>query len=204
MAPGRPTTSRVLATARPAPYSGRDSGDEMPLPRGPRFPTYADARPPASKDRPVLGVGSRVLVTSGNGRSDHVTLTDDSGTSMLGTVASGVEVEIVAWRPRRGGDTRYRVVTTRDRVEGWLGAASLQPRQLPPPPKPVLKPVLKPAPKPAAGPMGQAAARAEAPSPGARCCARQHACAATRRPHVSLVDSTLHSTRCSTPGCWLL
>ena len=101
----------------------------------------------------MLGVGSRVLVTSGNGRSDHVTLTDDSGTSMLGTVASGVEVEIVAWRPRRGGDTRYRVVTTRDRVEGWLGAASLQPRQLPPAPKPVLKPVLKPAPKPAPKPV---------------------------------------------------
>ena len=91
----------------------------------------------------MLGVGSRVLVTSGNGRSDQVTLTDDSGTSQLATVASGAEVEIVAWRPRRGGDTRYRVVTTNDRIEGWLGAASLQPRQLPPAPKPVVtKPVL--------------------------------------------------------------
>src|SRR5262245_46969785 len=108
----------------------------MPVPRGPRFPTYTDVRPPSSKDRPVLGVGSRVTVISGNGRSDRVTLTDDSGTSMLATVAHGVEVEIVAWRPRRGGDTRYRVVTTGDRVEGWLGAASLQPRQRPPEPKP--------------------------------------------------------------------
>lgn len=84
----------------------------------------------------MLGVGSRVTVISGDVRSDRVTLTDDSGTSMLATVAHGVEVEILAWRPRRGGDTRYRVVTTGDRVEGWLGAASLQARQLPPAPKP--------------------------------------------------------------------
>jgi hypothetical protein len=116
----------------------------MPLPRGPRFPTFAGMRPPTSKDRPVLGIGTRVLVTSGGNRSDRVTLTDDSGTSPLGTVAHGVEVEIVAWRPRRGGDTRYRVVTTGDRVEGWLGAASLQPRQPPPaPPKPIItKPII--------------------------------------------------------------
>ena len=82
----------------------------------------------------MLGIGTRVLVTSGSGRSDRVTLTDDSGTSTLGTVPDGVEVEIVAWRPRRGGDTRYRVVTTGDRVEGWLGAGSLKPRPAPPPP----------------------------------------------------------------------
>src|SRR5262245_49376845 len=108
----------------------------MPVPRGPRFPTYTDVRPPSPKDRPVLGVGSRVTVISGNGRSDRVTLTDDSGTSMLATVAHGVEVEIVAWRPGRGGDTRYRVCTTGDRVEGWLAAGSLQPRRLAPAPKP--------------------------------------------------------------------
>jgi hypothetical protein len=57
-----------------------------------------------------------------------VTLTDDSGTNVLATVADGVEVEILAWLPRRGGDTRYRVTPTGGGVEGWLGAASLQPR----------------------------------------------------------------------------
>ena len=112
----------------------------MPIPRGPRLPTFIDVRPPSSKGRPVLGVGSRVTVVSRNGRSDHVTLTDDSGTGMLATIAPGVEVEIVAWRPGRGGDTRYRVVTTGDRVEGWLGAASLQPRQIVPEPRPAALP----------------------------------------------------------------
>src|SRR5262245_58147797 len=108
----------------------------MPIPRGPRLPRFTVVRPPSSKDRPVLGVGSRATVVSRNGQSDHVTLTDDSGSGVLATIAHGVEVEIVAWRPGRGGDTRYRVATTGDRVEGWLGAASLQPRQKPPEPRP--------------------------------------------------------------------
>lgn len=101
----------------------------MPLPRGPRFPTFGGvAPPPTTKDRPVLAVGWRVLVSCRNGGSDHVTLTDESGTSAVATVADGVEVEILAWRPRRGGDTRYRVVSTNGGVEGWLGGASLQAR----------------------------------------------------------------------------
>jgi len=119
----------------------------------------------------VLGVGSRVVVTSGNGRSDRVTLTDDSGTSMLATVASGVEVEIVAWRPRRGGDRRYRVVTTSDRIEGWLGAASLQPRQLPPAPKSVaaaVPPRLVAPTRPAARPSAAMPASAKRTRKGAR------------------------------------
>jgi hypothetical protein len=57
--------------------------------------------------------------------------------SALGTVSCGIEVEIVAWRPRRGGDTRYRVVPTTGGIEGWLGAANLQPRPFVPPPRPV-------------------------------------------------------------------
>ncbi len=109
----------------------------MPLPRGPRFPTFAGAvRPqPTGKDRTVLGVGSRVLVTSRSGGSGRVTLTDDNGTTALTTIATGVEVEILAWRPRRGGDTRYRVVLTTGGVEGWVGAESLRPH----PPAPVPK-----------------------------------------------------------------
>jgi len=97
----------------------------MPLPRGPRSSAFA-ATPKAP---PVLAVGWRVVVTSRSNGSGRVMLTDDSGTSTLATVPDGVEVEILAWRPRRGGDTRYRVVPTNGGVEGWLGAASLRTRQ---------------------------------------------------------------------------
>src|SRR5207249_1525252 len=115
------------AVAFPRPRPG---GEKMPLPRGPRFPMFAGVRLPSSpKDPPVLGVGRRVVVTCRKNGSDRVTLTDENGTSALATVADGVEVEILAWRPRRGGDTRYRVVSTSGGIEGWLGAASLKPRE---------------------------------------------------------------------------
>lgn len=111
----------------------------MSLPRGSRFPTFASVRtPPPSKGHPVLGVGSRVIVTCRGAGADRVTLMDASGTSALATVANGVEVEILAWHPRRGGETRYRVVSTKGGVEGWLGAGSLQPR--PPSPLPIAPP----------------------------------------------------------------
>lgn len=100
----------------------------MPLSRGSRFPMFAGGRPPTPKAPPSLGVGSRALVTCSAGGTEGVTLTDDTGTSVLTTVANGVEVEILAWRPRRGSDTRYRVVSTGGGVEGWLGAKNLQAR----------------------------------------------------------------------------
>jgi hypothetical protein len=78
-------------------------------------------------------------VTAQGGGSDRVTLTDDGGTSALATISDGVEVEIVAWRPRRGA-TRYRVVSKDGRFDGWVGAANLKPCPLPPPPKPVALP----------------------------------------------------------------
>lgn len=105
----------------------------MYFPRAPRVPSFASGRPNSTgTDRTVLGVGSRVLVTCPKGESRAVTLTDDAGTSPVAELAGGVEVEIVAWRPRRGGETRYRVVSTKGRVEGWLGAGSLTPRPTPP------------------------------------------------------------------------
>ena len=64
-------------------------------------------------------------MTSQSGGSDRVTLTNDAGTSAIATIPGGVEVEIVAWRPRRGA-TRYRVISTDGRLEGWVGAASLK------------------------------------------------------------------------------
>ena len=106
----------------------------MAFPRGPRFPIFPAAAPSSnSKAQRVLGVGWRVIVNS-PGSEDRVTLTDETGTSALATVAHGAEVEILAWRPHRGGDTRYRVVSTGGGVEGWLGGASLRAR----PPSPSL------------------------------------------------------------------
>jgi len=96
----------------------------MRLPRGPGFVPVGG--PPASKDRPALAVGSRAVVT-GRERGSDVVLTDDSGTIVVGTIADGTEVEVVAWRPRRGGDTRYRVAPGAGRPEGWLHATSLRP-----------------------------------------------------------------------------
>lgn len=105
----------------------------MPLSRGSRFPMFAGGRPPTPKAPPSLGVGSRAHVMCSAGESAGVTLTDDSGTSVLTTVADGAEVEILAWRPRRGADTRYRVVSTGGGIEGWLGAKNLRPRAQPVP-----------------------------------------------------------------------
>jgi hypothetical protein len=108
----------------------------MPVPRGPHYPTFPGVRPSPPKGDPVLGVGSRVVVTGRGAGSGRVGLMDDSGTSTVATIAEGAEVEILAWRPRRGGETRYRVVPTNGGVEGWLGAASLQPRPPSPSPSP--------------------------------------------------------------------
>ena len=106
----------------------------MSLPRGSRLPTFASVRmPPPSTGHPVLGVGSRVIVACRATGADRVTLLDASGTSALATIADGIEVEILAWSPRRGAETRYRVVSTKGGVEGWLGAGSLRAR----PPSPV-------------------------------------------------------------------
>src|SRR5262249_42843256 len=90
---------------------------------------------PQKKEDPILAVGRLAVVTCRSEKSDRGTLTDENGTAALAPVADGVEVEILAWRPRRGGGTRYRVVPTKGGVEGWVGAASLKAREIPPPPR---------------------------------------------------------------------
>ena len=123
----------------------------MSLPQGPRFPSFADARTPAMpKGPPVLGVGSRVLVMA-RGSGSGVRLMDAAGTNAIATVADGAEVEILAWHPRRGGETRYRVVQTTGGVEGWIGATSLKPRPAPVAPTPIrVAPVSSARPTPSA------------------------------------------------------
>jgi hypothetical protein len=96
----------------------------MSFPRGSSFSQFGRAQPPPRpKERPVLAVGGRAIVT---GRPGGVPLTDDAGTSAGATIPDGAQVEILAWRPRRGG-TRYRVSSLDGRLEGWVGADSLTP-----------------------------------------------------------------------------
>jgi hypothetical protein len=97
--------------------------------------------PPASppggrqmKDGMVFAVGQRALLACATDGRGRVTLTDEAGTAAVVTLSAGTEVAIVAWRPRRGGGTRYRVVVSSDGTEGWVGVASLAPRPVAPAP----------------------------------------------------------------------
>ena len=111
----------------------------MSFPGGP-----SSARMPAVRARyggPVLAVGHRVLVTGASQPPGRVTLTDDNGDMALATLADGVEVEILAWKPRGSAGTRYRVKCTADRTEGWLSGTSLRPL---PPTKPPVRLVVAP------------------------------------------------------------
>ncbi len=74
---------------------------------------------------PVFAVGRRVRVACSSENAAGVTLMDETGTTAIGKLSGGSEVEILAWRPRGAEGTRYRVRATRNALEGWLGVASL-------------------------------------------------------------------------------
>ncbi len=95
-------------------------------PRSP-MPTGRSSR----SSGPVLSVGRRVFVNCPRERSGRVVLTDDAGRTAPHSLADGAEVEIVAWRPRGSGGTRYRVHATRDGLEGWLSVDDLRPTARP-------------------------------------------------------------------------
>jgi bifunctional ADP-heptose synthase (sugar kinase/adenylyltransferase) len=64
------------------------------------------------------GDGHRVHVWhAGAGRPARQS---DDGLTVVTTLGAGAEVEIVAWRPRRGGSTTYCVRPTSGGTEGWL------------------------------------------------------------------------------------
>jgi len=110
----------------------------------PRFPTVRSGR----NSGPLFSVGRRVFVNCPGERSRRVPLTDDAGNSAL-TLPDGAEVEILAWRPRGSGSTRYRVHSTDGGAEGWLAADNL--RASPAPAAPVASLATPPAgPEPAA------------------------------------------------------
>jgi hypothetical protein len=91
-------------------------------------------RAPASsrKRTSVFAVGRRVYVACSREHPAQVALKDDAGVVARsgGNLRDGTEVEILAWRPRGFGETRYRVRSTGTGVEGWLAGDNLRPTQV--------------------------------------------------------------------------
>ena len=89
----------------------------------------------------------RAIVRSHGEGLGRVSLTDEDGTASLGNLADGVEVEVTAWRPRRGMGALYRVRPSRGGTEGWIGAVNLEavpvPRERPAPQAPAAAPRAK-------------------------------------------------------------
>jgi hypothetical protein len=87
---------------------------------------------PRSAPRPgrshaaVLSIGRRVFVHCPDEPTRGIALTDDAGRDLTPRLADGAAVEVVAWRPRGGAGTRYRVRATSGQVDGWLGAEALR------------------------------------------------------------------------------
>ena len=80
----------------------------------------------SSTDTVVHAVGQRVYVNRLGTGFVHVDLMNDEGTTTIASLADGLEVMVVAWKPRGSTGTRYRVRCTHDGVEGWLAAANLR------------------------------------------------------------------------------
>ena len=81
----------------------------------------------------VLAIGQRVFVNSPDVPPRPVALGDESGKLFSGaSLIDGVEVEVMAWRPRGPSDTRYRVRAA-DGADGWLAAGNLRKSLVPPP-----------------------------------------------------------------------
>ena len=93
------------------------------------FQMWFRAAAPVRRHGSVFAVGRRVFVASSGDRPAHVALTDDAGADARTRLADGTEVEILAWRPRGFGDTRYRVRSTRNGLEGWLAVDNLRSTQ---------------------------------------------------------------------------
>jgi hypothetical protein len=56
-----------------------------------------------------------------------VLMADENGKVLSGLrLADGVEVEVVAWRPRVAGDAHYRVRTASTGIDGWLPGENLR------------------------------------------------------------------------------
>jgi hypothetical protein len=84
-----------------------------------------------------MAVGQRVFVNCPGTHPGWVALEDDSGKVVSSVhLADGVEVEVIAWRPRGPTDTRYRVRRQSDGADGWLSCGNLRSALVPPTPDP--------------------------------------------------------------------
>ena len=91
------------------------------------FPYRRSVPRSPSRSTPVIAVGQRVFVDSAGNRSGSVVLADENGKVLSAvSLADGVEVEVVAWRPRGASDTRYRVRTSSGGADGWVPADNLR------------------------------------------------------------------------------
>jgi hypothetical protein len=90
-------------------------------------------------------VGQRVYVNRSGSGIGRVDLMNEDATSTIGNLADGVEVVIVAWKPRGATGTRYCVRSTADGLEGWLAAGNLRRTATAPPPTPLPPQVATPA-----------------------------------------------------------
>jgi hypothetical protein len=97
-------------------------------------------------DAVVHAVGQRVYVNR-SGVIARVDLMNDEGNTVIGSLADGVEVMIVAWKPGGSSGTRYCVRCTDDGLEGWLAVANLRRARTLTPPLPAPPPIVTPAPK---------------------------------------------------------
>ena len=77
----------------------------------------------------MLAVGRRVFVHCSDESAGSVILTDENGTVARSSLADGVAVEVLAWRPRGSAGTRYRVRAGREGVDGWIPAVNLRTAQ---------------------------------------------------------------------------
>jgi hypothetical protein len=83
-----------------------------------------------------------------------VVLADQHGKDLRSAVrlADGVEVEVVAWRPRVAGGAHYRVRAPSSGADGWLPAVNLRnaliPTPAPEPPAPQQAAVIDPGERP--------------------------------------------------------
>ena len=92
-----------------------------------RFGQVPVRRPSPARVRDfVFAVGGRAYVGSARDVAGAVELTDDSGKVPLTRIANGTEVEILAWRPRGSGGTRYHVRSACKGFEGWIAVGNLR------------------------------------------------------------------------------
>jgi hypothetical protein len=93
----------------------------MSFPQGPRR-----GPKPVRARSPVFAVGQRVRVQLADRDHLRVSLNDEAGAHVLGSLANGEQVEIVGWRPSGSHGPRYQVRATDGGLQGWLAVVCLR------------------------------------------------------------------------------